>query len=427
MPGALVPHPPAPVTGSTPRRLFGLLLGLVLALGLPVLTAPAASAATSQTLCDGRTAGEWSCAVGSYSATSRSWADRYYYAGIHNCTRYVAHRLAEAGVADPGRSWGNAYEWDTRAPGRKDATPAVGSIAQWERGSYASSGHVAVVEEVGADYIVTTDDSYGGVTGRHRIARGSAQWPSRFIHVADTPAVAATPSTAANPRATADVVSSPAAGQVRVSGWAWDPDVPGEPLAVHVYVGGTAGARGARGYSIAASDLRADVNQAFGTTGGHGFDRTVDTDLTGNVPVCLYAINVGAGATTALGCRTASVAARVRVAAPAPGPVGAVDRASAASPGAVEVAGWAFDPSETSRSIAVHVYVGGPAGTRGAAGYAIAADRPRADVARVYGITEDHGFGRTLPAPSGPTPVCLYAIAIGGSNTPLGCTTVTVG
>ncbi len=422
-----MPHTPAPVTGSTPRKLFVLLLGLVLTLGLPVLTAPAASAATSQTLCDGRTAGEWSCAVGSYSATSRSWADRYYYAGIHNCTRYVAHRLAEAGVANPGRSWGNAYEWDSRAPGRKDGTPAVGSVAQWERGSYASAGHVAVVEEVGADYIVTTDDSYGGVTGRHRIARGSAQWPSRFIHIADQPAAASAPSSAANPRATVDVVSSPATGQVRVRGWAWDPDAPSTPVAVHVYVGGTAGARGARGYSIPATDPRADVNRAFGTTGGHGFDATVGSDRTGDVPVCLYAINVGAGATTALGCRTVSVAARVAAAAPPPGPLGVVDRVGAASPGAVQVTGWAFDRTQTSRSTAVHVYVGGPAGTRGATGYSIPADRPRADVARVFGITGDHGFGRTLPAPSGRTPVCLYAIAVGGSNTPLGCTTVTVG
>jgi len=133
--------------------------------------------------CNGRKAGEWACVEIDYSALSRSWADSYYFAGSHNCTRYAAHRLALNGYADPGTSWGNAWEWSTRAPGPKDGTPAVGAIAQWDISEAHPSGHVAYVEATGLGMIVVTEDNWHGVTYRKQIATDSPDWPSRFIHV----------------------------------------------------------------------------------------------------------------------------------------------------------------------------------------------------------------------------------------------------
>ena len=178
------------------QRKMVVLCVLVASLNTAAIIRPATSAraATDAVLCNGNTAGEWACAGGGYSGSSRSWADRYYFAGTHNCTRYAAHRLKTNGYGDPGTSWGNAWEWATRAPGTKDGTPAVGAIANWNKSSLRPAGHVAYVEEVGSDYIVITEDNWRGVTYRRRIATGSSNWPNRFIHIKDvTGPDAATP------------------------------------------------------------------------------------------------------------------------------------------------------------------------------------------------------------------------------------------
>jgi VCBS repeat-containing protein len=141
--------------------------------------------------------GGFGCAGGGYSAANLGWPDvRYgqsWIAGlVHNCTRYVAFRLKQAGVGDPG-SWGNAYEWVSRAPGVKDNTPAVGAVAYWgiNQGPASSSGHVGYVEAVGIDtagktYIEVTWDNLGGVTERVRIEQGNVNWPTKFLHIRDT-------------------------------------------------------------------------------------------------------------------------------------------------------------------------------------------------------------------------------------------------
>ena len=391
--------------------LVGLLLTLAVILG-GVVAAPNATATTNAQLCTGRTAGEWSCAVGDYSATSRSWADRYYYAGIHNCTRYVAHRLAANGVADPGSSWGNAYDWSTRAPGDKNGTPAVGAIAQWGQASSIQSGHVAYVEEVGSDYIVTTDDAYGGVTTRQRIVRGTPQWPTTFLHIADVQA--------GSPRGSLDSATSPGPGAVQVAGWAVDTGSPTTPIDVQVVVGGQLGSTGIQITTVRADQQRPDVAAALGTDPAHGFSVSVATTRTGLVPVCLHGVNIGVGSTTLIGCQWVTVYS--------PLPVGSVDEVSSPGSGQVRVRGWAWDGDAPSASLAVHAYIGGPAGTPGAQGFVLAADRPRDDVNAAFAITGRHGFDATLATSwSGAVPVCLYAINSGpGDNTVLGCRTLRV-
>ena len=84
--------------------------------------------------------------------------------------------------------------------------------------------------------------------------------------------------------------------QVRLVGWAIDPDVPG-PVDIHVYVDG-------KGASNRPADgLRTDVGRAYPTFGDHhGFDHSV-TVTAGTHTVCVYAYNVGQGSSVSLGCR----------------------------------------------------------------------------------------------------------------------------
>ncbi len=82
------------------------------------------------------------------------------------------------------------------------------------------------------------------------------------------------------------------------------------------------------------------------------------------------------------------------------------------------VQGWAVDPNNPSVSIPVHVYVG-------SAGYAFTANRARADVNRVLGVTGNHGFSNTVPLKSGANNVCVYGIGVKPANNKLlSCRTV---
>lgn len=90
---------------------------------------------------------------------------------------------------------------------------------------------------------------------------------------------------------------SRAAGGVRVTGWARDPDTP-EPIDVHVHVDGVPVA--ARRADLARPDVAAVVP---GAGPRHGFDLTLALDR-GVRRVCVYGINVGGGRDNPeLGCR----------------------------------------------------------------------------------------------------------------------------
>jgi len=85
-------------------------------------------------------------------------------------------------------------------------------------------------------------------------------------------------------------------GAVLVEGWTLDPDTI-DPIDVHVYVG-TAGV--ARVADVHRPDV-ASGQPPYGPK--HGFSVTV-TGPPGSHQVCVYAMNVGPGGTTSLGCRT---------------------------------------------------------------------------------------------------------------------------
>lgn len=122
----------------------------------------------------------------------------------HNCTNYVAYRMIRGGMSSkrPFGYPGNATNWGQHMSHLVDNTPRVGAVAWWrahDNGS-GSSGHVAYVERVTPDYIVISEDSWGGTFHWRRIDRGSYRWPTGFLHFIDravevrqTPSIQGTP------------------------------------------------------------------------------------------------------------------------------------------------------------------------------------------------------------------------------------------
>jgi hypothetical protein len=105
-----------------------------------------------------------------------------------------------------------------------------------------------------------------------------------------------------NPVGVLESVTSPSPRTVRISGWGLDSNTQAS-LTLHVYVDG------AFHTAVAANRPRNDVNAAYPSqTGNYGFDSST-TVSTGRHTVCVYAINVGPGQNTQLGCRAVSVAA----------------------------------------------------------------------------------------------------------------------
>ena len=93
-----------------------------------------------------------------------------------------------------------------------------------------------------------------------------------------------------------DSVTSDSVGRIHVRGWTLDADSPTTSLDVHVYIGGAAGDSNAEGHVIKANLERSDIAAAYpGAGSAHGFDAVINTSKSGNQPVYVYGINVGAG------------------------------------------------------------------------------------------------------------------------------------
>lgn len=113
-----------------------------------------------------------------------------------------------------------------------------------------------------------------------------------------------------DPTGALELTGSPSPGQVRIKGWALDPDAPTQTLAIRAYVGGQAETAGAIQYDLGeiSNRPRSDVLAKYPTAGSrHGFDISFPTLKSGAQPVCVYALNTGLGADTLLGCETTSI------------------------------------------------------------------------------------------------------------------------
>ena len=103
-------------------------------------------------------------------------------------------------------------------------------------------------------------------------------------------------------------------------------------------------------------------------------------------------------------------------------PLGSLDSA-VGQENSIYVSGWAYDPSNPSASIQVHVYVDNPGDpAAGSEGHVIYANKERGDVNTAFGISGQHGYQETIKtAKTGRHQLYIYAINIGnGRDTLLG-------
>ncbi len=242
-------------------------------------------------------------------------------------------------------------------------------------------------------------------------AQGPSPEPWEYVYVGTQL------SAPASPVGSFELAAAETYGKVRVGGWAVDPSDLAASIDVHAYVGGLAGTPGAVGTVLGpARGNRPDVAWSYPGAGAtHGFDAIArSATLQGRVPVCLYAINIGEGSNTLLGCRDVTLA---------PGhPFGSLDRVDG-SPRSLRIAGWAIDP-DTSASIEVRTSVDGAfvGGVR--------ANRPRPDVGRAHPAHgPNRGFDAAFAAAPGLRQVCVRAVntpGTTGDNPRLGCRSVWV-
>jgi hypothetical protein len=119
-----------------------------------------------------------------------------------------------------------------------------------------------------------------------------------------------------NPVGYLDLAQAPAPGQVRVRGWAFDPNAPTEPLAIRLSIGGKVDTPGVVTYELGAvaNRSRRDVAGTFPDAGPrHGFDLALPTIKSGRQRVCAYALNVSSGEDRLLGCKGATIPVALRL------------------------------------------------------------------------------------------------------------------
>ena len=124
------------------------------------------------------------------------------------------------------------------------------------------------------------------------------------------------PAPEADPIGGLDVLTSPAPGQVRIRGWAFDPTAPTEPISVRLVVGGREGEPEVASYDLGAvANLsRSDVRLRYPEAGGrHGFDLSVPTVKSGRQRVCVYALDIDPGNDSLLGCRGVTIPVAVQI------------------------------------------------------------------------------------------------------------------
>jgi len=202
-----------------------------------------------------------------------------------------------SGIADLAAKYGSTY-----------LEPDEIWFANWNgRASAASDPYVPAGAWVGHrihQYNGGHDETYGGVT----------------INIDNNYVEGATAgggtSSGDNPRGSFDIVSSPAPGQVQISGWAFDPNAPTTPVSIAAYLGGKIDEGGASGYELGpiATQERSDLLALFPRAGAsHGFDSSFPVVGSGRQRLCVYGLNIGPGTDKLLGCRTVGVPVPISV------------------------------------------------------------------------------------------------------------------
>ena len=188
-----------------------------------------------------------------------------------------------------------------------------------------------------------------------------------------------------------DVVSYLGNGNVRVAGWAFDPDQSTAEIPIAIYADGI----GIGWFPTGV--LRSDVNAAYDISGRHGYEALIELGP-GAHSVDVYAINTPTGDNPLIGTRSVQVGVT---------PFGWLDSATPMG-GSVNLGGWAYDADDSTAEIQVAVYIDG-----GGIGW-FPTGRPRPDVNRAFGITGDHGYNITIPCTPGRHLADVYAINVKG-------------
>ncbi len=148
------------------------------------------------------------------------------------------------------------------------------------------------------------NETYGGVT---------VNIDSNYV---DGPTVGTAVAAGDDPVGFLDLAGSPSPGQVRVKGWAYDPNGPTVPLAIRLVVGGQAGEPKVATYELGpiATRSRRDIAIKHPEAGPlHGFDIALPTVKSGKQQVCVYAVNLAPGVDRRLGCKRASIPVAISV------------------------------------------------------------------------------------------------------------------
>lgn len=186
-------------------------------------------------------------------------------------------------------------------------------------------------------------------------------------------------------------------------GWSLDYDQPNSALMVRAYVNGKFVA------GVNSTVSRPDINRAFKATGLHGYSINVPLP-DGASSACVYALNLGRGASSKLGCSSFRLSGS---------PLGTVDPITV-SGGKATVKGWMFDYDAPTRSIEAIIDVNGKHVARGDTAIT------RGDVNAAYGITGAHGFSYSVTLAKGASQVCVRARNYAtGTDASLGCKSVT--
>jgi hypothetical protein len=186
-------------------------------------------------------------------------------------------------------------------------------------------------------------------------------------------------------------------GQLRVVGWAFDPEAPTKALTVSIKIDSTV-------HAVVANLARSDVATKYPAAGKyHGY--AVSYLLPeGSHTVCVTARNIGYGSNTVFPCRTAVLNFT---------PTAALTSLTTTSTGA-SVKGWASDP-DTTAAISVSVSVDGHA----------VKTMPADDAGTTH---SGHNFTLALALKSGAHTVCAVGLNVlyGTHNSKAACRTITL-
>jgi len=222
-----------------------------------------------------------------------AWTDALHAAGYES----GVYSSSASGIVDLASKWGTSYSvpddlWIANWNGVKSTDdPAVPDNA-W-------TPHRRIHQYRGGH-----DETYGGVT---------ISIDNNYVDGATAGPASSGPGA---PLGRLESAGSPLPGQVRLTGWAYDPGLPTMPTAIRAYLGGPAGAPRARAYELGPVAVlpRPDIATVHRSAGpNHGFDVSFPVVASRRQRVCAYAVAAAEEESKLLGCRTVGIPVPLRI------------------------------------------------------------------------------------------------------------------